>query len=236
MPKSNFASPAPRPPERQDSVWQEPLPSKASRRPALRSRGSVRGYFVNPRTRREVVYESLHERDLAYMLVASPHVRSFQEQPNSVIFSDADGRRLRHTFDFLVDLVDDTRRAIAVKPRGRVEKSGIEQTLTLVRSQCGNFADRFDVCTEEHIPRARVHDARLITWALRKRNDDDIAEMMAIVTALRGTTSIASLAASSNDEARGFVSVLCLIADGVLRQVGTKRLSRASSVERTGRS
>ncbi|MGU3493956.1 Tn7 transposase TnsA N-terminal domain-containing protein [Xanthobacteraceae bacterium A53D] len=214
---------------RHDKVWQEPAMSKATRRPSLCSSSSVRGYLVHPRTGREIVYESTLERDLAYMLIADPSVRSFQEQPAPVSYIDDAGVRRSHTFDFRVELIDDSHHAVAVKPASRAER--IERTLELIRDQSPRHADRIDLRTGDHITRKRAHDAKLITWALRQRNDDEVSALAALAEDLRGSTSIATFIASRPDEPAAFIAVLCLLADGTLRRAGTDRLTRSSLIE-----
>ncbi|WP_341987769.1 hypothetical protein [Azorhizobium sp. AG788] len=218
---------------RHEAIWREPTPSAATRRPALRSRSSVRGYLVHPRTGREIVYESTLERDLAYMFIADPSVRSFQEQPAPVFYIDDAGVRRSHTFDFRVELIDDSRHSVAVKPASRTER--IEQTLKFIRDQSPQYADRIELRTGDHITRKRAHDAKLITWALRQRDDDEVSALSGLVADLRGATTIATLIASRPNEPAAFIAVLCLIADGTLHRAGTDRLTRSSRVERAAR-
>lgn len=218
---------------RHEKVWHEPAMSKATRRPSLRSRCSVRGYLVHPRTGREIVYESTLERDLAYMLIADSSVRNFQEQPAPVSYIDDAGVRRSHTFDFQVERIDDSQHAVAVKPASRAER--IERTLELIRDQSPRHADRIELRTGDHITRRRAYDAKLITWALRQRDDDEVAVLAGLVADLRGATTIATLIASRPNEPAAFIAVLCLIADGMLHHAGTDRLTRSSRVERAAR-
>lgn len=214
---------------RHDKIWHEPVMSRATRRPALSSRSSVRGYLVHPRTGSEIVYESTLERDLAYMLIADSSVRSFQEQPAPVSYIDDAGVRRSHTFDFRVELTDDSRRAVAVKPVAHTKR--IERTLELIRDQAPRHADRIELRTGDHITRRRAHDAKLITWALRQRDDEEVSALLRLVADVRGVTSIATLIASRPNEPAAFIAVLCLIADGVLHRVSTDRLARSSLIE-----
>lgn len=218
---------------RHEAIWREPAPSAATRRPALRSRSSVRGYLVHPRTGREIVYESTLERDLAYMLIADPSVRSFQEQPAPVSYIDDAGVRRSHTFDFQVERIDDSQHAVAVKPASRVER--IERTLELIRDQSPRHADRIELRTGDHITRKRAHDAKLITWALRQRNDDEVSALAGLARDLRGSTTIAAFISSRPNEPVAFVAALCLIADGTLRRAGTDYLTRSSLIESAAR-
>lgn len=218
---------------RHDKIWQEPAMSKATRRPALRSRSSVRGYVVHPRTGREIVYESTLERDLAYMLIADPHVRSIQEQPAPVFYIDDAGVRRSHTFDFRVELTDESHRSLAVRPAART--TDLERTLELIRDQSPRHGDRVELITGDHITQRRAHDARLITWALRQRNDDEVLALAALAADMRGAATIATFISSRPNEPAAFIAALCLIADGKLRRADTNHLTRSSLIERPAR-
>jgi hypothetical protein len=217
------------------AIWIPPSASRASRRPALKSTGSVRGYLVNPTTNREIVYESTLERDLAYILLAQPGVEDIHDQPEAVKYVDSDGINRRHTFDFIVELTDGSRTAIAVKPAPKVASSGIAKTVDLIRQQCSrDFADRFEVRTGDHITRNRAANARLILKSRRMQNDSAIAEVRKVASTLVGTVRICDLLAASRNDGLGFMAVASLIGDGVLEHVGHGRISHNSAV-RPGR-
>ncbi len=202
----------------------------ASRRPAKKSRGSFRGALVNPRTNREIVFESTLERDLAYILPTLPTVVGVRDQVGPVEYVDEDGVVHQHTFDFVADHEDGTSPAIAVKPARRVERSGVQKTLDLIRDQRTDVADRFVVRTGDHITRDRAANARLLHRALRTRNEADIANVLAIAATLRGTATIRAVLAGSRHFGYGFMAVACLIADGVLEHAGPGPISIDSFV------
>ncbi|WP_157733075.1 hypothetical protein [Bosea sp. AS-1] len=218
------------PEERAALVWSAPLASVASRRPAKKSRGSFRGSIVNPRTNREIVFESTLERDLAYILPNLPTVVGVRDQVGPVEYVDEDGVVHNHTFDFVADHEDGTSTAIAAKPAHRVGPSGLEKTLELIGDQQPGFADRFVVRTGDHITRDRAANARLLHRALRGRNVADIAEILAVTTTLRGSATITAILANSRNFGRGFMAVACLIADGVLEHVSKGPISINSLV------
>ncbi|WP_457093358.1 hypothetical protein [Microvirga sp. P5_D2] len=217
--------------DRYERAWVPPSASLACRRPPLKSRSSTRGTFVNPRTHREVVYESTLERDLAYILLAHRDVETMQEQPREVEYVDRDGVVRTHIPDFRVELRDRTRISIDVKPAIKVGSSGIEDTLDLIRSQSkGGFADCFVLRTGEHITRDRAADARLIHKARRMRNEDHVREVLAVASALIGSIRIDALLAATRNGGYGLMAVVCLIGDGVLEHVGPGRISHDSFV------
>lgn len=215
---------------RTEKIWIAPSASVASRRPAKRSRGAFRGAMVNPRTRREIVFESTLERDLAYILTTMPSVVEVRDQVGPVEYVDTDGVVRQHTLDFVADLEDGTRTAFAVKPARRVGPSGIGRTLELIRDQRPGVADRFVVRTGDHITRDRAANARLLHRALRGRDEAHIADVKAVASTLRGCVAIHEILAASRDPGQGFMAVACLIADGVLEHVGPGRLSIDSFV------
>uniref|UniRef100_A0A9E7ZXC6 TnsA endonuclease N-terminal domain-containing protein n=1 Tax=Bosea sp. NBC_00436 TaxID=2969620 RepID=A0A9E7ZXC6_9HYPH len=211
-------------------VWSAPSASVASRRPAKKSRGSFRGSIVNPRTNREIVFESTLERDLAYILPNLPTVVGIRDQVGPVEYVDEDGVVHNHTFDFVADHEGGTSTAIAVKPAHRVGPSGLEKTMELIGNQQPGFADRFVVRTGDHITRDRAANARLLHRALRGWNEADIADVMAVVSTLRGTVAIRAVVATSRTFGHGFMAVACLIAHGVLEHVGPGPISIESRV------
>lgn len=217
--------------DRCGAVWIPPSASLASRRPALRSRGSFRGALVNPKTNREIVFESTLERDLAYILLASPCVTAVQDQPEAVEYIDSEGVTRKHTFDFLIRKTDGSRTAFAVKPAAKVASSGTADVISAIRSQCPRgFADSFEIRTGDHITRNRAYNARIVAKGIRMRNAEDVAAVNAVASTLCGSVKISTLLAASRNDGYGFMAVLCLISDGVLEHVGTDRISHDSII------
>ena len=155
-------------------LWSPINPSVASRRPALRSRGSCRGWIIDPITNREIVFESSLERGLAEMLCARRDIRAVIDQPPAISYVTPDGRTHRHVFDFLATTTSGQRIAFAVKPEAKIGSSGIQHSVALIENQVGKtFADRYLIRTERHITRDRVFNARLILRSRNCQNDGD---------------------------------------------------------------
>jgi hypothetical protein len=203
-------------------TWNPPRPSVASRKPAANSRFSCRGLIHDPIAGRAVLYESALERDLAYLLLTDRRIVAVYDQPPAVSYIRRDGRGARHTFDFLVETMSGARIAYAVKPLAKVGSSGIEETIALIRRQTGDaFADRFEICTEEHLPRLKVDDARLILRSRACRNHEDVRATSQVAAGLRGTVPIRSLVAMSGlPPARARNAVVNLIDEGGLELAG----------------
>lgn len=211
-------------------VWIPPRASVASRRPAKKSKASFRGSLVNPRTNREIVFESIPERNLAYIAIATPSVADLREQVGPVEYVDENGEIHQHTIDIVVDMKAGTSTAFFVKPAKRVEPSGIRKTVELIRDQQPQVADHFHIRTEQHITPDRSADARLLHRALRSRDSDDIATILAFARTLRGSMTIREVLSVTRNDGFGFMALLCLIADGVLQHLGPGRISRTSFV------
>lgn len=213
-----------------DKVWIPPRASVASRRPAKKSRASFRGSLVNPHTNREIVFESIPERDLAYIALTTPSVADLREQVGPVEYVDENGEIHQHTIDLVADMKSGTSTAFFVKPAERVEPSGIRKTVDFIRSQQPSIANQFCIRTEEHITRDRSANARLLHRALRSRDSDDIAAVLGFANTLRGSMTIRDVLSVTRNDGFGFMALLCLIADGVLEHVGPGRISRNSFV------
>jgi hypothetical protein len=224
------ARPQPDKQARADKVWIPPRASVASRRPAKRSRGSFRGSFVNPRTNREIVFESIPERNLAYIALAASSVADLREQVGPVKYFDENGKIRQHTIDLVADMKSGTSIAFFVKPANKVESSGVRKTRNFIREQQPSVADQFEVRTEEHITRNRAANARLLHRALRSPDNEDIATVLTFVRTLRGSMTIRAVLSVTRNDGFGFMALLCLIADGVLEHVGPGLISRDTFV------
>ncbi len=169
------------------------------------------------------------ERDLAYILLASPCVPEVHDQPDAVDYIDSEGIPRKHTFNFLIREIreaDGTRTAFAVKPATKVTSSGITETVNAIRSQhLKGIADKLEIRTGDHITRNRAYNARIIAKGFRMRTAEDLDAVNAVASTLRSSVKISTLLAASRNDGYGFMAVLCLIADGVLEHIDTGRIS-----------
>lgn len=202
-------------------IWKPHTPSIASRMPPARSKGFCRGSLVDPTTNRVIVYESTLERDFACILLADRRVVHLHDQPPAVVYVMPGGQRKRHTFDFLATTMAGHRLAIAIKPTAMVERSGILETLELIRQQAPTgFADQFLLRTERQITRRRATNARWILRARRARNEADVEDLRRFTSSLDGAVNLTDLVAASSMGARGWNAAVCLIDEGCLELVG----------------
>lgn len=167
------------------------------------------------------------------MLLAKRDVSQVIDQPPAVSYKDRTGKTRTHIFDFLAITVDGSRIAVAVKPECKIEKSDIQEAVTLIREQVGRrFADHYLIQTERQITRSRVANAELILRSRLCRNEADVAKMREMISHLYGVTSISSLVAQSGMGARAFNALVNLIDHGDLQIVGEVRIDYLVSVYR----
>lgn len=141
-----------------------PLPSRASRRIAKRSKSSSRGGVVvqlpNWNRSRVVQFESKLEQRVLFMLLAANNLADLREQPPFVTYRDLSGQRRHHFFDFLVQFHDGQRVAIAVKPEKVVKRTHFVSELRCIREAISkDFADQVRLITDADFTRAEALNA-----------------------------------------------------------------------------
>ncbi|PSH65307.1 hypothetical protein [Phyllobacterium sophorae] len=198
----------------------------------MRNDRNLRGIIVNPKTRREIKFESGHERDAAYLLIASPDVVDVIEQPPAVPYVDSQGKQHWHTFDLAARLTSGERGAYPVKATSMVERSGIAEELNHIRDQgSAPWADRICLRTGEHMSRDAADNARLIADATRWKNAADVEVVREFARTLVGSIAIRTLTDATIPAAAGMQAVLCLLAEGFLNLSGTGLIEYSSHVQ-----
>ncbi|WP_235924225.1 TnsA endonuclease N-terminal domain-containing protein [Pseudoroseicyclus tamaricis] len=152
-------------------IYRGPEPSHATRVPARRSKGSLRGYMVallpgfeRPRI---IHFESALEYAFLCLMLVREDVHHIREQPPAISYVGTDGRPARHVFDFLVTKADGERIAVAIKPMQRVLKLNFASELEAVAAAVSkSFADRVLLVTDQHLDRAAAAEAaRTLAWS-----------------------------------------------------------------------
>lgn len=169
-----------------------PRASLAARTVSFRSKGSFRGTIISPLDNREINYESVLERDAAYILLADPRVTELREQVGPVKFFADDGSRREHYFDFVATLRDGTRHAIAVKYERDVDRTGIRDDLARIGQQADD-ATRVLLRTERHVTRVRAENARLVLHANRMADPADVAALQRFLASVSGVATLADI-------------------------------------------
>ena len=210
-----------------------PRPTRATRLPALRSKGSSRGAIVGGNPSRIYVYESSLERKLLALLLTSTSVIDIWDQPPAVFFMKENGRRCRHIFDFLVTMSCGEKVAVAVKPEKRVARRGFDRTMKHVAQQLDRrFADRVVIVTEEYLDPALVHDAELALFYSREE-DLEADQAIDVVTAgLVGKMTVNDVVTLTGFGGRAFRALVRLVAKGKVRRTSFGPLGMTSMIER----
>ncbi|MDA9509424.1 hypothetical protein XI09_33270 [Bradyrhizobium sp. CCBAU 11386] len=183
--------------------------------PALKSRGSCRGFAIHQN--RTVVFESHLELMVMFLFAIRPDVAEIIDQPASVSFIDRDGKLRRHTFDFLIILAGGLKIFIAVKPEKRVAQSGIRQTISLIAEQLApGIADQIALITDRDFTRADRFNAQQAFECARFPipEHDDLIDRM--TENMIGSAKIADLVDTSGLGGMGFRAVVRLLARRVL--------------------
>jgi len=198
------------------------LPSLATRMPALRSRGSCRGFAVHHD--RVVVFESHLELMVFYLLAIMPQVREIVDQPPAVTFVDENGVPRRHTFDFLVLCEDGTRILIAVKPAEKLERSGLRQIVDLIAFQLNPVvADKIKIVSESDFTYADRYNAAQAFECSRFPIEEHDQTIARITADMLGSVKISDLVRASGLGGMGFRAIIRLITYGTLSPVVPRR-------------
>lgn len=196
-----------------------PKPSRASRRIALKSRGSCRGFAVFQN--RVIVFESHLELMVFFMLTLRMQTATVEDQPAAVTYWDGETLR-RHTFDFLVINHDGSRMYVAVKPAKRVERSGIKTTLRLIAEQSPPGSPSVHLVTDADFSYAARYNATQAFDFLRFPVEEHDEAIAALATEITASVRIADLVEASGLGAMGFRSIVRLIVHRVFEPVNPK--------------
>ena len=208
-------------------------PSRASRFPSLRSRGSHRGSFTNDRNGARLVYESKLEADAAHVLLAHRGVVDLIDQPPAVTYMGRDGKRRLYTFDFLAVMADGRRIAIAVKPHERAEAKRLDDQLRLIARQMSRtFAHAVVLLTDRSFSKGRIRDACHVHGARREAAGADDAAIMKLADGVVGSVAVKELVEASGLKGRAFRAIVRRIGDGDLVVADGMPISRWSRVAR----
>ncbi|WP_315810672.1 hypothetical protein [Bradyrhizobium sp. SZCCHNR3107] len=188
--------------------------SVASRFPALKSRGTCRGFVVYQN--RVVVFESHLELIAFFLLSLLPTTATIFDQPTAVDYRDGEARH-RHTFDFLVINHDGKRAMIAVKPAVQVRKSGINRILRLIAEQIpAGIADSVHLITDADFTYADRYNATQAFDCSRFPNVEHDNAVNLLMAELVGAVRIVDIVNASGLGGMAFRAVIRLITSGVL--------------------
>jgi len=202
--------------------FRPPLRSRATRKISRRSKVSGRGVIVAQlpaqQRPREIVFESILELYVFYLLLARPELHDLWEQPTPIQYLDDLGCLQTHYYDALVTLKDMSTIAIAIKPAALVEEFRFRDKLHLIRAGTSlNFANEVVLITDRSFSPADVRNAQKLHEFRRHPDLEADAAILALLETLGDETTVADLVAKSGLEWRGFRAVFRAIYDGQAR-------------------
>tara|TARA_Y100000815_G_C13170306_1_gene435314 strand:- start:76 stop:762 length:687 start_codon:yes stop_codon:yes gene_type:complete len=195
------------------SVYQPPLPSRATRKVLHRSKASGPGAMVarlKAHTRPVTVdYESGLEGRTAHLLAARRDIFDLRSQPPFVEYIDDAGRNRKHVFDFLATLDSGLRIAVAVKPWQRVIQRRFDEELKLVaEAMPARFAERVLLVTDRHINKTAARNATLFNLFWLHPDDEADARVLSVAKMMGETFRLGDLMEKSNLGSRAFTAVV----------------------------
>jgi len=193
-------------------------PSFATRFPALKSRGSCRGFAVYQD--RAVVFESHLELMVLFILALLPNTAAVIDQPPAVTYTDDNGCLRRHTFDYLVIGHDSTRALVAVKPAAKVAESGIQRIVQLIAEQLPRgTADTVHLITDAHFSYADRFNAVQAFECCRFPIGEHHDAIANLASQLLGAVRICDLVDASGLGGMGFRAIIRAMTYGLLKPV-----------------
>ena len=207
--------------KKQSSETLPPLPSRATRTIARRSKASSRGAVVvqlpcdsRPRI---IEFESKLEQRVLWLLLARPDVWDIREQPASLGYVDEAGKSRRHTFDFLVTLQSGRRYAVVVKPERHACKSRFLRGLAdLRRAMHKGYADEILLITDRSFTRAEALNAQRLHDFRRHRDMALTARLQDLIDQIVFPITVGELARALDAGGAAFRTVFMGIYDGLL--------------------
>ncbi len=212
-----------------------PYPSRSSRRITAKSNVSGRGILPcllpswdRPR---KVVYESILELKVLYILLSRSDIWDLQEQPPATKYRLMSGKAKSTYFDFLITLRSGHKIAIAVKPADIVERSGFRNELEIIRTATPlDFAHEVVLVTDRSFKPHEYHNAEKL-HEFRKHPDDE-ADQIIIDAMIKQSfeTTIADIAHSTGLYSRGFRAAFRLIYAGRVTALDTGDITPKSRI------
>ncbi|CAO4173903.1 hypothetical protein [Methylorubrum populi] len=215
------------------AYWDDPDSSEGTRRPSASSRGSARASLaVSTGNRFRMMHvESSLEYKWAVVFDGLLKPLYLVEQPEVVEYTDFDGVRRTHRFDFYLRTVS-RRCLVEIKPAVKVRKYNLEPKFNHIAAQVS--ADRADevlLLTDEDLCPDAVHNAQLLRSSRRYPAWDIENALLATARDTDGIVRIRHLIETAGAElASGFVAVLSLIDRGLLLVQDEGRITHQSRV------
>lgn len=207
-----------------DTGYREPLPSLSTRKVAMRSRTSCRGFIpvwlASEQWWRRIVFESQLELMFIQLILSRGNVFDIWEQPPAMSYVDENGKPTEHFFDFLVTWTDGSKTAWAVKPLELVQRRNFDREVALIASQTPtSFANEVRLFTDAGFQRYdAVNAARFQQFS---KTADPVADAVvaAEIAKLDGTITVEQLVKRAAMAGRAYRAVVRAVFRGDLRQI-----------------
>ena len=212
-----------------------PLESRSLRKISAKSNASGRGMLLanipSSNRPRKIVYESLLELKVLYLLLADPNLVDIREQFPKVKYKDQNGRSKHHVFDFLATMSDERRVAIAVKPAAIVEKSGFRTELITIRKATPlALADQVALTTERSFTEADVRNAEKLHEFKRTADPEADAVVNELLLKLTDPISVKEFVSQTTFEGRGFRALFRAIYSGAAKTLEQGDISYSTTI------
>lgn len=217
--------------------YREPLPSISTRKIAMRSRTSCRGFIPvwlpSEQWWRRIVFESQLELMFIQLVMAQGNVYDIWEQPPAVPFVRDNGKNAQHFFDFLITWMDGSTTAYAVKPFELVQRRGFGAEIALIASQTPkSFADEVRLFTDAGFHRYDAVNASRFHQFSKSPDAEADAAVADQIQMLTETTTIADIVEKTGLAGRAYRSTVCAIFRGDLIQVKGGLMDYPTEVKR----
>ncbi|WP_119749191.1 hypothetical protein [Paracoccus onubensis] len=212
-----------------------PLMSRATRKVAMRSRFSCRGWTWITRKsdgrRIRVQFESLLELLTIQMTATLANFVDLIEQPFEVPFVDAMGKSGKHHVDMLAILEDGRKLAIAVKPAERVTAKFRETLAAVKRHLPDELADDLILITDQDFTRAQAQNAlRYVEFSKHLDREADNA-LERVLGSIHGIIKMNDLARLTGLAGRGYRAAFRAAFHGQLQVISEGIISQNSLVK-----
>ncbi|MEX0319039.1 MAG: Tn7 transposase TnsA N-terminal domain-containing protein [Ruegeria sp.] len=187
------------------------------RRSTHSSRGGVVMQLPGQNRPRVVQFESKLEQRVLFLLLANPAVTNVWEQPQFISYRDQSGNRKTHFIDFLAELKNGRRLAIAVKPWKVVLEKNFCRELQQIRAAMRkDFADDIVLVTERDFTRAEALNAQRFVEFSKTRNSEHQAHLKSIICDVCFPVTVNELCQLLGLGGAGFRSIVIGIFEDIL--------------------
>ena len=180
------------------------------RKVVTRSGQGFRGYFPSRKLNRLVEFESILERDAILLFEFSNGIKSYQEQPELIIY-EQDGEMRRYFPDFSIILNNDKNIHYEVKPLSKFKSTDLVKKYESVKWHYERLGRDFRILIDQEILKEPRH-TNLMLLSRVQHYQGDLSEVGLKAILLLKTDSVFTV--KSLSDIVGRTIVLVLIAHG----------------------